>query len=122
MSNRTIPLASAALCTLLLSACSTVPNNPNYEVSSKYGQPDTDGVQVASAPAPHAPGLDAAEAAPVTMTARHPNDIVSPTARDYDADGMVGTPGYEAMMAQSQAPAQAQPYNQPQYQPQQVQP
>ena len=34
---------------LVLAACSTVPNNPNYQYSSKYGQAGTDTTQVAEA-------------------------------------------------------------------------
>ncbi|MEM7729889.1 MAG: LysM domain-containing protein [Pseudomonadota bacterium] len=88
---------------LLLAACSTVPNNPNYEYSSKYGQPGTDVVQTVQAEPMAAPAP-----APMVVTAAHPYEPVSPTAQAFDADRMTGTPGYEAMMAQN-APIQNPP-------------
>ncbi len=126
MSTRLALIASAAI----LAACSTVPNNPNYEYSSKYGQAGTGAVQTAQVQTQtvqtQTVQADVYSAPTTTVEARHPHDSVvpyyetapasSPTEQSYDANGMTGTPGYEMMQAQT-APAQAQPA-QPQYQPQ----
>ena len=91
----------------LLAACSTVPNNPNYQYSSKYGQPGTDTVQVAQTE------TDTDTQAPQTQTtlatSRGEAQSSSPTEQAYDADEMVGTPGYEMMRAQASQPVAPMP-------------
>ncbi|WP_298918657.1 LysM peptidoglycan-binding domain-containing protein [uncultured Algimonas sp.] len=109
MSIRLLFVGSA----LALAACSTVQENPNYQYSSKYVEPDLDtapvlaaeartvaGVQYSAIPAAH-PELAGSE--------RGPETAVSPTEHAYDTDRMTGTPGYEMMVAQ-QSPHQPAPF------------
>ena len=114
MPNRnSVALLSITASALVLSACSTVPHNPNYEFSSKYGQPGTDTVQVAEA-WPETPTETAPiqQSQPTLASTQAPAPSTSPTEQAYNADQMVGTPGYEMMRAQ--AAQQAAPAPQPQ--------
>lgn len=108
MSARILTLGAA----LLLGACSTVQENPNYQYSSKYGAPETaPNVQVA-AQTTIEPTYAKATIEPVmqdstTIVANHDNgQSTSPTEQAYNADAMEGTPGYAIFVAEG---AQAQP-------------
>jgi LysM repeat protein len=96
---------------LTISACSTVPANPNYEFSSKYGQTGTDRVELAQAGPVAQPGYNQGASAQSTTphqgqttlaNAQGQTTSTSPTEQAYNADQMVGTPGYEMMRAQQQ--------------------
>lgn len=129
MSARILLLGSS----ILLVACSTVQENPNYQYSSKYRQgqapatqqvaQNTSTYQTSSVPVqsqgdvtpPQMQTLPPYATAQVSIPARHPaHDSTSPTEQAYDTDSMIGTPGYEVMRAQqaetySAPPATARP-------------
>ena len=95
----------------LLAACATAQENPNYQFSSKYQGP---GGTAASAPvqlatyetAPAVQDIAVIQSAP----APQPEPLsapVSETEQAYDAATMTGTPGYEIMMAETDAPQAA---------------
>lgn len=96
MSARNYTSATLFGAALLLAACSTVQENPNYQYSSKYGQADI--VQTAQVE-PVTPNT-----APV-VTVSNPAQIASPTEEAYNADAMAGTPGYAILMAEESAEA-----------------
>ncbi|MGB6229137.1 MAG: LysM domain-containing protein [Litorimonas sp.] len=109
-------------CALVLGACSTVQENPNYRFSSKYGEATTTGpvvshVQTAShpvqtgtqpqiqtriQPAPLSPPSHQSVATYpgqtviVADSVASPTNAASPTEQAYDPDEMPGTPGYGA--------------------------
>ena len=110
MSARKTTLTLCAAASLIaLAACSTVPNNPNYQYSSKYGQPGPDTVQMAQVET--VTESDAGQSQPTLATSRSEGPSTSPTEQAYNADQMVGTPGYEMMQAQAaqQAPQSVAP-------------
>lgn len=101
-----IPATFAGL--LLLSACSTVQENPNYQFSSKYEAPGA--VMVADS----TPPATQTEQAPI-VSASNSQSASSPTEEAYNADSMIGTPGYAILLAEeaehnaAQAPVQPAP-------------
>lgn len=108
MSARILTLGAA----LLLGACSTVQENPNYQYSSKYGAPETaPNVQLASQttiePTYAKATIEPVTEGSTTIVATHAGgQSTSPTEQAYNADAMEGTPGYAIFVAED---AQAQP-------------
>lgn len=88
--NRRIVLLTSAV--FILSACSTVQENPNYQYSSKYGV--TDKVQTAQVVEP------IQDTSPSVVNVSSPGEAVSPTEQAYNADAMTGTPGYAILVAE----------------------
>jgi len=108
MSARILTLGAA----LLIGACSTVQENPNYQYSSKYGAPETaPNVQLASQttiePTYAKATIEPVTQGSTTIVATHDGGhSTSPTEQAYNADAMEGTPGYAIFKAED---AQAQP-------------
>ncbi|MEM9599626.1 MAG: LysM domain-containing protein [Pseudomonadota bacterium] len=101
----TVPATIAGL--LLLSACSTVQENPNYKFSSKYQTSETLVMADATSPETTTDALTPTsrtltpqtETAPV-VSASNAVQPPSPTEEAYNADAMIGTPGYAILMAE----------------------
>ncbi|GLQ22031.1 LysM peptidoglycan-binding domain-containing protein [Algimonas porphyrae] len=110
-----LPATFAGL--LLLTACSTVQENPNYQYSSKYQTPETLVLADATPPAPSSTPQATSDRRPSpVMSASNAVQPASPTEEAYNADAMIGTPGYAILMAEeaeaagsAPSPAPAQP-------------
>ena len=106
MSVRHVLLSSV----IVLTACATAQENPNYQFSSKYNPEGNQNVQVASYTQPVTPPADQPvfidyDAGPATS-----GPALSETEQAFDADTMQGTPGYDVFQAESSGtPAPAAP-------------
>ena len=112
MSARILTLSAA----LILGACSTVQENPNYQYSSKYEQSTTAPTVQMAGYTTMTPTHAQATIEPVTqnsatIVASHEGiQTTSPTEQAYNADTIQGTPGYAILMAEeAQAQQQATP-------------